>query len=160
MDEIEVTAGNMTWNSLCQPLDVKRQPRSIVDAQFSLPWTIACVVVRRRVGLKEFTEESIKDPALLKMAHKVTPVHDPSFEEKMDSPMTVKIKTKRGEFTQKTGVLYGSPANPMTMEAMVDKFRDCASVAIKPIPQKALDQVLDMVTKLEELADVSDIFSG
>lgn len=156
VDEIEVTAGTKTWNALCQPLDVKRQPRNIVDSQFSLPWTMACVVVRRKVGLKEFTEESIKDPALLKMSHKVTPVHDSSFEEKMDSPMNIKIKTKRGEFTQKTGAPYGSPANPMTMEAMTDKFRDCASVAIKSLPQ--IDHVIDMVTKLEELDNVSDIF--
>ena len=53
---IEAVAGNKSQTPW-EPLDVKRKPHTIVDAQFSLPWMIACAIVRRKVSVKEFTNE-------------------------------------------------------------------------------------------------------
>jgi len=156
MEGIEATAGNKSQTPW-EPLDVKHKPRNIVDAQFSLPWMLACAIVRRKVGMKEFTDEAIKDPALLEIARLATPIYDFGFEEQLDSPMDIKIKTKRGEFSTKTKAPYGNPKNPMNMEAIANKFRDCASATAKPIPQSNLEQVIELVSNLERVSDSGQI---
>lgn len=156
IDRIEVTAGNKS-QSAWEPLEVKHKPRNTIDAQFSLPWMLACAIVRGKVGLGEFTQESIKDPGLLAVAQLVRPVYDFSFDERLDSPMDIKIKTKRGEFSKKTGAIYGSPKKVMGMEAMVNKFRDCASYAAKPIPKKNIERAIELILNLEEVHDIGEV---
>jgi hypothetical protein len=45
----------------------------------------------------------------------------------------------------------------MTHEQLVEKFRDCARYAARPIPQQILEQVTDAVDHLEDLDDVGVI---
>jgi len=156
VEEVEVVAGNKSQTPW-QPLEVKRKPRTIVDAQFSLPWMIACAIVRRRVGVQEFTQEAIMDPTLLKVAQLVKPVYDFSFEETLDSPMDVTIKTKRGEFNRKTVAPYGHPNNPLSLEAIASKLRDCASIAARPILSANLERVIELVRNLEIMPNVTQI---
>lgn len=51
----------------------------------------------------------------------------------------------------------GSPENPLSMEGIVEKFRNCASYAVKPIPEGKLEQTVQMVEGLEDVADVGQL---
>ena len=138
------------------PLEVKRNPRDAVDCQFSMPWVLACAAVRRKVGLTEFTEAAINDTDVRQAAQKVTYVIDDSLPSSFSwAPVT--IKTIRGDFSKKGGVVLGSPENPLTREALIDKFRECATWGIKPISSYNIDKIVGMVDNLEKLDDVSQI---
>jgi hypothetical protein len=43
----------------------------------------------------------------------------------------------------------------MSYEQLVAKFRDCVSNAVKPIPESAVRQCIEMAARLEDVPDVS-----
>ena len=139
------------------PLEVKGNPRTIVDCQFSIPWAIAVAAVRRKAGLPEFTEEAMNDPAIRKMAQKVKPVVDKSLPDDFLAPGIITMKTSRGEFTKKGIAPYGSPEKPLSMETLVDKFTECATWGVKKLSGDSIDKIVDMVSNLEKVSDVSQI---
>jgi len=143
---------------LCKPIEVKRKPCNMTAAQFSLPWVIACAVARRKVGIHEFTEDALKDRVILDVASKVNPILDPHLPDEF-AFTPVRIKTKRGTFETKTNYGYGSVQNPMTFEAIEEKFMDCASISLKPLLKGNLAKVIQMVRNLEEVKNVNEIIN-
>jgi 2-methylcitrate dehydratase PrpD len=143
---------------LCAPLEAKKKPGNRTVAQFSLPWVVACAVVRRKVGIHEFTEDALKDRILLDMAAKVNPILDPLLPDEF-AFTPLRIKTKRGTFESMTDYGYGSVQNPMTFEAIEEKFMDCASISVKPILKGNLAKVIQMIRNLEEVKDINEIIS-
>jgi len=147
-------------NSLCDPLDVKANPRNVVDSQFSIPWALGCAVVRRKAGLDEFTDTAIQDESVRRMARKVRAELDSSStDDLIGQSVKVKIKTSRGMFEITTGPILGSPENTLTFDMLEEKLRDCAAHAARVIPEKNLKQVIDLVRGLEEVKDVGKIIS-
>lgn len=140
---------------VCEPEEFRKKPVTIVDAQFSIPWVIACAVVRRRVQKTEFTNEAIHDPDLLAMAAKVKTIIDPSITS--PDHAKVGIKTQKAEFETKILDPYGTPGNPMSYEDISRKFIECASDSIKPTPEQNMKTVIEMVNNLEEVKDVAEI---
>ena len=62
---------------VCQPLEKKRRPSSGYDAQFSVPYTIASVLVRGQLTLAELEPEVFTAPEILAQCDKVTCEADP-----------------------------------------------------------------------------------
>jgi len=141
---------------LCEPYEAKSQPRDIVDSQFSLPWVLACAIVMRKVGLAEFTGKSIRDDSLISMAKKVKPRFNPSIP-KWDSPASIRVRTEREEFETRTSCPLGSPENPLNFEQLEEKFKDCASFALKTLSETDLEEIITMIKNLEEVENVGKI---
>jgi 2-methylcitrate dehydratase PrpD len=140
------------------PVEVKRTPRNSVDAQFSLPWTIATALVKGRVSLEDFTEEAIRNEDILRISQKVTGELDPSLSRHGVGPGRVKIVMKDGtEYTEEVEHPLGSIERPMTFEDCIKKFRECAAYSIKPLPGDKVNKVIKLVQQLEQLDDATEI---
>ena len=140
---------------LFEPPEARQRPATPLDAKFSLPFTIGVVLARRAVVMADYSPEGLKDPLVLQLAQKVIPKLDKHIAHLGG---VVEIKTKDGKvYQQPTGIPYGFPQNPMSMEDIIDKFRDCASFAAKPLPKGNIEKVIDMVTKLEQVKDVGEV---
>lgn len=144
---------------VCEPWEIKTSPRNVVDAQFSIPWALACAVVRRKVGIQEFTREAIGDPSLLNMAKKVKPLRDSALPNEVWARATVEVKTRGGELKIETGYPLGSPENPLSLEEIEKKLIDCASHSLRRLSKKRLKDVAEMVKNLEELEDVAQVIA-
>jgi 2-methylcitrate dehydratase PrpD len=73
-------------------------------------------------------------------------------------PGKVGIKSRNGEtYVKRVDFPYGHHLNPMTTQALVEKFRDCVSFSPKPIPEKNVEQAIEGIMHLEEVTDVVDI---
>lgn len=72
------------------------RPKTIVDSQFSVPFIVGAAVVRKRITLLEFTEESIRDSEILKIASKVKMEEDPEYTKRYPErfPTSVEIQLK------------------------------------------------------------------
>ncbi|MGH3095745.1 MAG: MmgE/PrpD family protein [Streptosporangiales bacterium] len=57
-----------------------RRPRTSEEAQFSLPWAVACGIVRGSMGPDEVAAADLDDPALLDHAARVEVVVDPTLD--------------------------------------------------------------------------------
>ncbi len=136
----------------------KRRPHNSVDAQLNVPYTVATAVVKRRVGLADFTLEAIKDPAVLAMAQKVSVQGSPVFSEVNFHPAITEIRTKQGQaYSKRIDEAYGNPYNPIPEPLMMEKFMECASHCIKPLPKDNLKNVIDLVMNLEKVDDVGAV---
>jgi 2-methylcitrate dehydratase PrpD len=75
--EIRVRTFKVAIDTLMKPEERRYRPQNVVDAQFSIPFTVGAAVARRRVTLQEFTDEAIKDRVILGVAAKVKGEEDP-----------------------------------------------------------------------------------
>ncbi|GAI14452.1 unnamed protein product, partial [marine sediment metagenome] len=64
---------------LCVPLEVKRHPRNAVDTQFSIPWSVATAIAKRRASVWDYTDEAASDPMMHKLTSKITAEIEPAF---------------------------------------------------------------------------------
>jgi len=140
----------------------KVRPLTVHDAQFSYYYTVASMLVNKRVGLEEFTEEAIKDPRVLKMAERIRIVGNKEKDKmrQLIPPMDIEIIMKGGVRYQATvPFVKGHPNNSATMEDYKKKFDNCARFSAKPLSQKTIDEVKDMIQELDHMDDVTRIIS-
>lgn len=143
---------------LCEPLEGRRRPATTLDAKFSIPFTIAAAIARRNVVIADYTAEGLKNPVVLELSQKVTPKLVPEMKKSGDIyPSGVQIRTSKGEFSKTVDFPYGHPRKPMSMAAIADKFRDCAAYSAKTLPGKSIEQVIEQVSSLEQVASAGDI---
>ncbi|WP_417209789.1 MmgE/PrpD family protein [Antarctobacter sp.] len=110
------------------PLDIRRAPGNVVQAQFSICYTIACALVQGRVGLSDFTPEAITRPEILAVAAKVTPVVDAELERSMGrnvTPARVEIEIGDKRLSEQVLEAKGNFKTPMTEAENRRKLEDC-----------------------------------
>ncbi|OGO19579.1 MAG: hypothetical protein A2Z15_07580 [Chloroflexi bacterium RBG_16_50_11] len=155
----EITAyGGQSIFGLSQPPEVKQNPRTITDAQFSVPWVVAVALVNGKVTVDDFTNESIKRTEILEVARKVSGKLVPEMNRHGVGPGGVIIKMKDGmDYKEEVEHCLGSVVRPMTFEDVTKKFRECAPCSVKPLSSEKVEKVIDMVGRLEKLNDATEI---
>jgi 2-methylcitrate dehydratase PrpD len=144
---------------MCTPLGARREPETLVDAKFSLPFLVGLASVRRTVGVTDFTEAGLRDPRVREAAAKVVAVvdHDLDWTSELP-PGRVEIVTTDGRILAQDGAGYpGGPDRPTTWDQLAHKLRDCAAVAAHPPSSEGISSFLDAVQRLEELHDVREL---
>ena len=155
--DITVYGGQSVYG-LSQPPEIKKAPRTIIDAQFSVPWVVATALVRGKVTVDDFTDESIKRPEILKLAQKINTRLEPAMNRHGVGPGGVTITMQDGtEYAEEVEHCLGSVARPMNFEDVTKKFRECAACSIKPLPADTVDKVIGMVGRLGKLNDATEI---
>jgi len=155
--EITVYGGDKVYQH-AQPPEIKKTPRTIIDAQFSVPWVVAIALVNGKVTVDDFTDEAIKRPEILILAQKIDTRLEPSMNRHGVEPGGVTIKMQDGrEYTEEVENCLGSVQRPMTFEDVTKKFRECAPCSINPLSKDKIEKVIDMVGRLEKLDDATEI---
>jgi len=138
--------------------EAKVAPRTIVDAQFSVPWTVATALLKGKVTLDSFTPESIKDQSVVALARKVSGELDHSMDRHGVGPGRLTIALKDGkQYVEEVEHFLGSVENPMTFDDCAAKFRECAPGALHPLPPNTIDRIIELVRHLDEVDDISKI---
>jgi 2-methylcitrate dehydratase PrpD len=159
---VSVTVHTRPVWKLCEPLETRQRPETIMDAKFSLPFAVAVAIVNRQVALADFTSESLENPRVLELAAKVRPVYDESADSPTAaiSPTTVTIDTDRGTFSRTVERALGRWPEGLGEGGLVAKFKDCVSFSVDPLSDTQVEHVIDIVDRLEELEDVRDLTSA
>ena len=144
---------------LCEPLESKRKPVKAIDAKFSIPFTIGTALVHRKVTLDHFTPEALRDNDVLEVTRKITYEAKPISRDDYASPKgLLQIKTRQEKIdSEEIEFLYGHPKNPISREALVAKFMDCAAYSARKIPDKDLNRIVELISHLEDVKDVGEI---
>jgi 2-methylcitrate dehydratase PrpD len=134
---------------LWEPLADKQQPVSSYGAKFSLPYSIAVMIVRGRAGLEEFTERAIRDSSVLDLARKVRYELDPTIDYPRHFSGHVKVFMKDGTVLEENQPHprggYEDPLPPAEIEA---KFRANARLAL---PATKIEEIVRLIDRLEEI---------
>jgi 2-methylcitrate dehydratase PrpD len=134
---------------LWEPLADKQKPVSSYGAKFSLPYSIAVMIVRGRAGLDEFTEVAIRDSAVLDLAKKVRYVLDPTIDYPRHFSGHVKVFMRDGTVLEENQPHpRGGFEDPLPPAEIEEKFRANAKLAL---PVESVEATLDAVKRLEQL---------
>lgn len=110
------------------PLEIRRRPTTVVQAQFSICYNIACALVNGSVSLSDFTAEALTRPDVLALAAKVTPVVDAELERTMGRNVTpARVEVWAGDqlFSEQVIEAKGNFATPMSADDLRRKLEDC-----------------------------------
>jgi 2-methylcitrate dehydratase PrpD len=140
---------------LWEPLDQKQRPPTSYAAKFSLPFSIAVMLIRGRAGLDEFSDEAIKDTAILSLSKRVRYELDPTIDYPRHFSGHVKIRLEDGTILEENQPHpRGGFELPLPPEEIEDKFRANARLAL---PAAKVDELLDMVRRLEQLPSITGL---
>jgi 2-methylcitrate dehydratase PrpD len=138
---------------LWEPLADKQKPASSYGAKFSLPYSIAVMLVRGRAGLEEFSDEAIGDPKLLELAAKVRYELDPTIDYPRHFSGHVKVRMLDGTVLEENQPHpRGGFENPLPPQEVEEKFRANARLALSA---SRVDGIADTVNRLEQLPSIS-----
>jgi len=155
--EIECRVTEDTKSLVCEPINEKKNPSTTYSAKLSLPFAVAVGFLEEEVDIDTFSEKKIKDPNILELANKVKYVIDSSTFSPLYFPAWVKIMMKNGKiYEHKEEINRGSTGNPLTEEEVKTKFRNNAR---RTLSKEKVETIIDLVTKLDELDNISDIIS-
>lgn len=151
VEKVDVGANhNMTTTLL------HHDPKTGLEAKFSMEFCVAILLLERRAGLSQFSDKVVRRPDVQAMMKKINFYVDSEAENAGFDKMTsiLKITLKDGKvITGRVAFGKGSPANPMTFDEAASKFRGCAEYA--DWPQDKTEKLIAFVRKLETVADVS-----
>ena len=144
---------------MCDPIETRRRPRTLVDAKFSLPFLVAVAAARGDISLADFDDDLLSDPAVMAVAEKVIAVGDPDLDWKLELPAgRVEIVTRDGRTLARVGsAIPGSAENPMSWDDVLRKFDDCAACAITPLDGRQLARAHEMALGMETLTDATEL---
>jgi 2-methylcitrate dehydratase PrpD len=137
---------------------IHRRPRTELQAKFSMEFCMAILLLERKAGLEQFTDEVVNRSDVQAMIRKVDFGVHPEAEAAGYDKMTTIIEIALADGQRISGRAdfgKGSPADPMSYEEVADKFRECAAFARWPSGKG--EQVIDMVGRLEALRDVREL---
>jgi 2-methylcitrate dehydratase PrpD len=137
---------------------IHHRPRTELQAKFSMEFCMAILLLRRKGGLNEFTDEVVNEPDVQAMIQKVDfgvhPEAEAAGYDKMTTILEVELTDGR-RLGGRADFGKGSPANPMSYDEVADKFRECATYS--GWPRSKAERVVAMVRDLENLRDVREL---
>ncbi len=153
VDRIDVGTNHNMPNAL-----IHHHPTDELQAKFSMEFCMAILVLRRRGGLPEFTDEVVNRPEVQEIIGKVHfgvhPEAEAAGYDKMTTIIDVHLKDGR-TISGRADFGKGSPSNPMSYDEAADKFRECAEFA--RWDESSTEQIVETVRKLETLDSVRQL---
>ena len=158
ISEVVVYVSKMVSDMVGGPFTIRANPQ--VDAQFSIPYTIAVALRKGEVFLNDFASDTVKkDSDTLEFTKKIKILIDPEISANDISSANMIIRTLKGESVSfKVTTLKGSPLQPMTFEECADKFKKCLEYSHRSSLIKNSHIITDFISNLEKKKDVSEIF--
>jgi 2-methylcitrate dehydratase PrpD len=138
---------------VCEPKSAKRRPRDSYAAQFSVYFTTAAALVRRRFALDDLTDEALHDPDILSLADRVDfAIDDHSTFPRFYSGAIV-IATRDGRMLEvREDMNRGAPERPLSEAEIVAKFTDAAERVFTPAKTARLAETLLAIDKIDNVA--------
>jgi len=155
IEEVVCRTAEGPVHRLWEPLKEKQQPSSSYGAKFSLPYSIAAILVRGRAGLEEFSDAAIHDAEILSLAKRVRYELDPALDYPRHFSGHVKIKLRNGAVLEENQPYpRGGLESPLPPSEIEEKFRANAGMTL---PQKKVERIIATVRRLEDLAKIEEL---
>jgi 2-methylcitrate dehydratase PrpD len=148
------------WDLVCEPLSLKASPAALAAdngwtlAQFSLPYMVACALVRGKLTTDELATDVRTDASVLDVLAKVQVVMDDQTRglAELPEPGHVMVELDDGTRIERTvRRASGHPDRPMTVEQQIDKFRWCT----RGVAGDRVERIVELVLDLEHLDDTA-----
>lgn len=130
-----------------------------VAAQFSIHYSAASALLRRRLGIAEIQDDAVLESRVTNFISKVDIKIDNENGGKF-APARVSVLTTTGN-TLEAQLEYvpGTQENPLSTEQIETKFRDCAAFGLQPRDTAQADKLVATLTSLEEHSNLDALLT-
>ncbi|MFC3678369.1 MmgE/PrpD family protein [Ferrovibrio xuzhouensis] len=132
------------------------QPPSQMTAQFSVQYSIACALIRGKVGIDEIKQPCISDEEIVELARRVR------IAEDRDNPNTyvpasVTVRMRDGScVSNTTTVNRGSASQPMTEAEMLQKVEDCLMSVNRGLEGTAVRTIFYQLMGIDHAPEINE----
>ncbi|MBS7701037.1 MULTISPECIES: MmgE/PrpD family protein [unclassified Chelatococcus] len=162
LQRLTARVNKQAFEAVCTPVEIRKRPATIVQAQFSLPYTVACALHNGAVGLRAFTEEGLCNEDVLALSARVHAVLDADIERNWSrniSPTHLLAETDQGSIEARVDIPRGHPKSPMSAADFDAKLSDCLGISALDWPITAgstLRQTIDALQAAPRGATILD----
>jgi 2-methylcitrate dehydratase PrpD len=155
VDEVErIRLGVLSGGALlvADPIEQKRAPVGVVDAQFSAPYAAAAALVLGTGDISAYAASRLSDPTIRSLMAVTDCYRDPSLDADYPKrwPAAAAVALKDGRvLSTRVEFAAGEPENPVSREALVAKF---VSLAERPDAEALAARLLALDTAEDLLA--------
>ena len=137
---------------------IHHRPTNELQAKFSMEFCMAILLLERKAGLAQFTDEVVNRRDVRNMIERIQfgvhPEAEAAGYEKMTTIIDIELDDGR-KISGRADFGKGSPTNPMSDEELADKFRECA--AWGGLSKPNAEKVVDVVFNLEKLKSIREL---
>jgi 2-methylcitrate dehydratase PrpD len=155
VERVEVSVSKGCYSTVGRPFEIRTNPQ--VDAQFSIPYTVATAILKGNVGLEDFAEPVIKEGRRMDMARKVEVSVDPKLKEPSTNVVNLEsqvvLKAGGKTYSHRSSISKGHPDRPMNREEILSKFESCLRFGTSFPPGRG-EKIFSTLLNLEGLKDV------
>lgn len=138
----------------------KRDPQTIVDSQFSMPWQSSIALIDGKIDVETFTEKNLHRPDVRSLMTKVDWVVDEEFERRYPAHYSCAVTVTMEDGTEYSSVIddpKGDYRNPVTQEELEAKF---ANLARREIADDAkIQRIISLINHIEQVEDIGELFA-
>jgi 2-methylcitrate dehydratase PrpD len=123
ISEMVCEVGEGTVHRLWEPLAAKQTPKNGYAGKFSTPYCIAAGFMRGNVGLSDFTDAAVTEPAVIALAARVRYQIDPNNPYPKNFTGHIRATLRDGSvIEERQPHMRGGAHEPLTRQDIEDKF--------------------------------------
>lgn len=131
----------------------KQKVTTLLDAQFSIPYSISVALATGGAMLDQYSESALRRPEILEMAGRVDLVVDPSVVTGEQPFVDMHLKDGR-VLTRRTLIPRGDRRNPLSEDVFQAKFRANAQLVLN---EKQIAKLQSSIRNIVDVANVADL---
>ena len=154
-DQIElVRCGVLTGGRslIADPIELKRQPNNVVEAQFSMPFGAAIALLTSKAGQSVFTEEWLGNSSIRELMQRVecysSPALDEYYPDEWRASTSIRMTDGR-EFSANVRYALGDPHNPLSWGQLETRFHELVAPVI--VHKQEREEIIEKVKRLDKL---------
>jgi 2-methylcitrate dehydratase PrpD len=137
---------------IADPIDLKKQPKNVVEAQFSMPFGAAIALLTGTAGLPVFTNEWIHNSKVHELMQRIECYSSPELDEFYPSEWRASASVRMidgREFSAKLRYALGDPHNPLSWEQLEARFHELVAPVI--VEERKRKEIIEKVKGLDNL---------
>ncbi|MBI3045097.1 MAG: MmgE/PrpD family protein [Betaproteobacteria bacterium] len=136
----------------------KQDVQTMLDAQFSLPYSIAVALATGGAMLDQYTPEALRRPEILALARRVEVVHDEQVTTGEQPFVDVHLTDGR-VLTRRVLIPRGDRRNPLSEDELRAKFRSNASLVLGGAQAARLEEAVARVSALDNVGELAALLA-
>lgn len=155
IDSVEVGLSETGWKIIGDPEPDKRNPTSIVDGQFSMPFCAAVVLRQGGLGWDDY-DTHLSDAETKVLCSKVSTVVEPRAQSEFPRNMSasVRVNTRHGQLESFVKIPKGEPDNFVTDVEIKTKFLGLVG---NYLSESNANKLLVSLLTLDSVRDLEDV---
>ena len=130
-----------------------KEPVKGVEGKFSVWFLAAVALAEGNITVDTFTDEKVNDPRLIALRRKI----HTSLDSRIKFGSRLSVKMKNGvEYKDFLAVPKGDPANPLSLNELITKYKKAAILAI---PEKNIELLIEKIKMLDKIKDINEIIN-